>query len=158
MSYAKELLDLAGKLASPQGEEPNQAQLRRSVSTTYYALFHLLISEATMNYAHEVLRPDFGRAFEHGRMKNAAVQRRAAVQNRIDDDLARWLYFVTDTFIEAQAKRMVADYHTGREWRVAEALEMAQKVGEAFEAWYLIREEAEAQAFLISMLGTRATA
>jgi uncharacterized protein (UPF0332 family) len=114
MSYARELLTLAEKLATQESDAPNQAELRRSVSTSYYALFHLLISEATANYAHASLRPELGRVFEHGRMKNAAVQRRAAMQNRSDDALAGRLHLVTGTFIEAQAKRMAADYHTGR--------------------------------------------
>jgi hypothetical protein len=35
---------------------------------------------------------------------------------------------------------------------------MARKVGAAFEAWNEIRNEAEAQAFLVAMLGTRANA
>ncbi len=158
MSYASDLLSLAERLASQDGDDPNQAELRRSVSTSYYALFHLLISEATMNYAQASLRPEFGRVFEDGRMKSAAVQRRAAMQNRVDDTAAQRLYLVADTFIEAQAKRMIADYHMGREWRAAEALEMAQKVEAAFAAWQEIRESAEAQSFLIAMPGARAGA
>ena len=54
-------------------EEPRQAGLRRAVSTAYYSLFHLLISEATSNWSRAEQRPALGRIFEHGKMKNAST-------------------------------------------------------------------------------------
>lgn len=47
MTFHEELLGLAGELI--HRNEPSQAHLRRAVSTAYYAFFHLLISEATLN-------------------------------------------------------------------------------------------------------------
>jgi len=49
MSLAKDLLDQANRLARSEKSKPKQASLRRAVSTAYYALFHLLIAEATGN-------------------------------------------------------------------------------------------------------------
>ena len=50
MAFADDLLDLSKQLANLEPENPRQASLRRAVSTAYYALFHLLISEATRNW------------------------------------------------------------------------------------------------------------
>jgi hypothetical protein len=47
-----------------------QASLRRAVSTAYYARFHLLISEATLNWRRVEYRNALARVFEHGKMKN----------------------------------------------------------------------------------------
>lgn len=44
---AEDLLALAGRIATLEDTLPSQACLRRATSTAYYALFHLLIAEAT---------------------------------------------------------------------------------------------------------------
>src|SRR5712692_5365690 len=48
MPYADDLLEQARHLANREKKRPRQASLRRAVSTAYYALFHLLISEALL--------------------------------------------------------------------------------------------------------------
>jgi uncharacterized protein (UPF0332 family) len=48
-SFADDLLQQAYHLARKERLNPRQASLRRAVSTAYYALFHLLIDEATAN-------------------------------------------------------------------------------------------------------------
>jgi hypothetical protein len=77
MAYADDLLELAKNLAHLDPTNPRQACLRRAVSTAYYALFHLLISEATLNWARPELRSELGRFFGHGRMKSASMARRS---------------------------------------------------------------------------------
>ena len=61
MDFAQELLELAKGLADLHPEKAHQASLRRAVSTAYYAIFHLLISEATSNWARPELRNQLGR-------------------------------------------------------------------------------------------------
>jgi uncharacterized protein (UPF0332 family) len=56
---AEDLLALAQ--SALVDEDSNEAALRRATSTAYYALFHLLIRDATAD------RPLFGRVFEHGK-------------------------------------------------------------------------------------------
>jgi hypothetical protein len=155
---SRELLDLARELAN-SSQEPNQARLRRAVSTAYYALFHFLIAEATCNYTREELRAEFGRVFDHGKMKNAAVQSRARTQPlAASNETAAALSRVTTTFIELQVRRQLADYHLGQDWNRLDAIGLIDDVEIAFDAWSKIRESGEAQAFLIAMLGTRANA
>jgi uncharacterized protein (UPF0332 family) len=43
MAFAEDLLRQAFLLLHKEPKTPTQASLRRSVSTAYYALFHLLI-------------------------------------------------------------------------------------------------------------------
>jgi uncharacterized protein (UPF0332 family) len=50
MPLAEHLLEQAQHLANREKKRPRQASLRRAVSTAYYALFHLLIHEATRNW------------------------------------------------------------------------------------------------------------
>jgi hypothetical protein len=46
----QDLLDLARHLVDRNPGAPIQADLRRAVSTAYYAVFHLLISETVTRY------------------------------------------------------------------------------------------------------------
>jgi hypothetical protein len=50
MPYSDHLPEQAKHLANREKKKPRQASLRRAVSTGYYALFHLLIHEATLNW------------------------------------------------------------------------------------------------------------
>src|SRR5512140_3486294 len=74
MSLAEELLDLARRISELDGANPQQASLRRAVSTAYYSLFHLIIDAATANWSQSELRPLLGRVFEHGKMKQACYK------------------------------------------------------------------------------------
>src|SRR6266700_381067 len=70
MAYHDDLLSQALQLVhtAPQ----TQASLRRSVSSAYYAVFHLLIDEATANWNNATLRSALGRAYDHHSMKDAS--------------------------------------------------------------------------------------
>ena len=72
MAFSDDLLQLARQIANLHPDNPNQASLRRAVSTAYYAIFHLLISEATANWGRPELRAILGRCFDHGPMKTAS--------------------------------------------------------------------------------------
>ena len=72
----KDLLDQAVSLAKLDAKKPKQANLRRAVSSTYYALFHLLVDEACRiqigaRHNQAPFRQVLGRAFIHGVMKDA---------------------------------------------------------------------------------------
>lgn len=72
------LLEQAFHLARRAKKRPNQADLRRSVSVSYYVLFHLLIDEATKRICrvkdHAPLRHHLARTFQHSNMRKAAEQ------------------------------------------------------------------------------------
>src|SRR5580658_11266364 len=72
MAFAEDLLKQAFLLLNKESKNPTQASLRRSVSTAYYALFHLLIQEASANWSRADTRDYLARAFEHRTMKQAS--------------------------------------------------------------------------------------
>ena len=74
MKFAEDLLALALYLANLKIEPSRQASLRRAVSTAYYALFHLLISEAMLSWSQAEQRAALGRLFDHGTMLNASLK------------------------------------------------------------------------------------
>src|SRR5258708_1839561 len=122
MAYADDLLQLARGLAHL--DDGSQAALRRAMSTAYYALFHLLVSDAASNWANTELRPKFGRLFQHGRMKGASSELRVKIGKLLSDGTPtsqdrvtqQRLAKVAETFVEIQQKREVADYDTGKTW------------------------------------------
>jgi len=163
MAFPDDLLELAGDLANLHPETPHQASLRRAVSTAYYALFHLLISEATANWARPELRALLGRCFEHGPMKTASETKASQINAAFKDHppegaekmVALHLRAVADAFIQAQQQRNDADYNMAKEWTPVEVDTQIASVNEAFKAWNVIRDEAVAQAYLVSLLGTK---
>ena len=72
----KDLLEQAIKLAKLDAKKPKQANLRRAISSAYYAMFHLLVDEACRvqigaQHNQAPFRQVLGRAFAHGVMKEA---------------------------------------------------------------------------------------
>jgi hypothetical protein len=163
VAYAEELLELAQELASLHPDSPHQPSLRRAVSTAYYALFHLLISEATANWQRPELRAALGRVFDHGPMKQAADKKVTELNNYfktrppegLEKTVALHLRNVADTFGQAQYHRNEADYNTAREWNSTEVLLHIDLIADAFKSWNIIREEPAAQAYLVSMLPSK---
>jgi uncharacterized protein (UPF0332 family) len=163
MPFADDLLELAQHLANLEPENPRQASLRRAVSTAYYALFHLLISEATLNWNRIELRSALGRVFEHGKMKGASEEKRSELNSEFKKNppsspeltTLKHLHTVADTFIQAQQKRNDADYDTAQEWTQTDVLTQIDAVSAAFRSWNIIREEPVAQAYLVSLLGKK---
>jgi hypothetical protein len=163
MAFADDLLALAQDIANLPSEARRQANLRRAVSTAYYALFHLLISEATLNWARPELWPTLGRLFDHGPMYSTSVTREAELNayfkgnppESSERTVAQHLLTVSKAFVQAQQRRVDADYNMGREVTETETLTQIESVTEAFKSWNIIRDEATAQAYLLSMLGNK---
>jgi hypothetical protein len=117
MSLHSDLLRQARQPAHLEPRRPRQASLRRAVSTAYYALFHLLIHEATTTLiAAPVVRGRFSRAFDHGDMKAASKDFATATTAK---QLAKLtggvaippdLQTVANTFVDLQEARHEADY------------------------------------------------
>jgi uncharacterized protein (UPF0332 family) len=159
MPFAEHLLEQAEHLAKREKQRPRQASLRRAVSTAYYALFHLLIHEATGNWKRAAQRPLLARGFEHGRMKAACEKKRSEIRTHLrttappaDLMIARHLFAVVDIFIKSQDLRHKADYDDSTAWTRSEVLTQISKVADAFQSWKVIRNEDLAQDFLIYLL------
>src|SRR5580700_2215245 len=106
MPYPEHLLEQAKHLANREKKRPRQASLRRAVSTGYYALFHLLIHEATLNWKRVDQRALLARFFDHGKMKTASEKQKGELNAYFKTnpapcaelDCAKRLHRVADTF------------------------------------------------------------
>src|SRR5580704_5206468 len=76
MPFPNDLLEQAYHLANREPKRPKQASLRRAVSTAYYALFHLLITETTKNWKRPTERYTLARMFEHTLMGKVCATKR----------------------------------------------------------------------------------
>src|SRR5208282_5544855 len=104
-----------------------------------------------------------GRCFDHGPMKNASKSAVAQIKRDLKTKslaesaktISIHLRTVANAFIQAQQRRNDADYNMEKDWTAVEVLTDIASVAEAFTAWNVIREEGSAQAYLVSLLGTR---
>lgn len=155
MAYQDDLLDHAIGVLKSFGPSPSQADLRRSVSTAYYALFHLLISEAVAHWDLESSRGALGRMFEHSVMRK--VSKRVADPKQFpftgkDPAVVQRLRHVADSFVQLQDTRQIADYDNTTIWSLSDARTEVDTAIEAFATWQSIRHEKIAQDYLVSLL------
>ena len=162
MTLPKELLAQALFLATKEPRRPRQASLRRAVSASYYALFHLLVDEASRRLVgganRAALRSCLGRAFDHGTMKTAAKQFAArGVSPRLipglqDQPLQDELVRVASAFVDLQQHRHEADYDLRRRFTRIETLSITSDAEHAFANWRLVRGSPQADTFLVGLL------
>jgi hypothetical protein len=154
-----QLLDQAERLAETGVGRPRQTDLRRAVSTAYYALFHLLTQDGARHIStNPELQPLVARAFGHGEMKQVSD---LFARNRLPDHLSRLvpvmpadLQVVADAFFQLQEARHRADYdiRPDRGFRREEARTQIRRAREAFEAWQRVREDPAAEVYLLALL------
>ncbi|MDX1983150.1 MAG: hypothetical protein SFV51_22955 [Bryobacteraceae bacterium] len=163
MALHDDLLEVAQQFASLSGGHLDQAYLRRAVSTAYYALFHLLTSEAAANWSRPELRAKLARHFDHGPMKAACESRISQIQAEFkrnppegeDDEAMIQLWTVANAFVQAQDRRNHADYNVAWTWHRSEVDSHVAEVAPAIQAWSTIRNHDAAQDFLLSLLGAK---
>lgn len=162
MSLHADLLKQAHLLATKEPRRPAQASLRRSVSASYYAVFHRLVDEATRMLISRgsrlALRQCVSRAFRHSDMRdlckslagsNPPSKLAPAFQGLPVD---RRLVAIARTFRDLQEARHQADYNTYRLFQRREALHYHELAVRAFEDWQAIRRTPQADAFLAGLL------
>lgn len=162
MAYPEDLLEQAQHLARREPKRPKQASLRRAVSSAYYALFHLLISETVKNWKRPKERFTLARMFEHAAMGRVCTKKRDELRayfNRNpsppgdpDRDRKRHLLTVAETFVDMLEYRHMADYDGSKAWTRVETWETIDAVADAFARWKEIRYHHEAQDFLVTLL------
>src|SRR5271155_2344623 len=158
MTFPGDLLEQARHLANREPKRPKQASLRRAVSTAYYALFHLLISETTKNWKRPAERHTLARMFDHALMGKVCAAKRDELNKYFNDHPGRQrealqhLRLITNTFVLMLQHRQTADYDNSTKWTRTDVLEKVESVEAAFESWRKIRDEHEAQDFLVTLL------
>lgn len=156
MAYQDDLL--AQSLGLVHAVPKTQASLRRSVSTAYYAIFHLLIAEATSNWNNAALRSSLGRAFDHGPMKQASDRvsnPRTSPYPGEDAQVVATLRNVALTFSQLQEGRHFADYNLTRDLEAIDALAQVKSAEKVFQVWPSIRTYQITQEYLVSLVVRR---
>ena len=162
MSLHGDLLEQAGRLAQLEPMKPKQSSLRRAVSAAYYALFHLLIDEATVllltQTKNRALRHSLARAFRHTTMKRVSSE---FAQGRIPRKLQsgnallqpqQELQFVAETFCDLQEARHDADYNLARRFTRSDVRELIDVTQEAFDSWQTVKDTPQADTYLTGLL------
>lgn len=152
MAYHDELLKHALDLAHKDPANPAQADLRRSVSAAYYALFHLLVSELVAFWSHTDSKGALARMPQHRAMADASRKIQQMPFPGEDASVVRRLKDVAQAFVQLHDKREKADYDDTIYWALTEALREVKLAEESFKTWYSIRTAATAQAYVASLL------
>ena len=159
------LLDQAARLCVPASGKgrPRQADLRRAVSSCYYAIFHKLVELACSQLAGasgegKDARDTFARAFEHGEMKRAsATFRGGTLPNRfagrygnanVPEDVKR----VADAFIRLQEERHAADYDQTRTYTQTSVRTLVNLSGSAVDRSEAMKATDFGRLYLLSLL------
>lgn len=128
----------AGALAQLDPRKPKQVNLRRAVSSTYYAVFHYLVHEACCvqfgtQHAQAPFRHALGRAFTHTAMKQACISfgggtlKEVVIKGLPRDSNGNYPVHVAikdlaSNFVELQEKRHVADYDRNERFNRSDVL------------------------------------
>lgn len=162
MALHDDLLAQAERLARIDRRRPKQANLRRAVSSAYYALFHFLVDQSSRFLVsgpqREGLRHQLARGFDHGHMKKAAQAFAApnAGQNPWRAVLgaapSAALVEVALAFSALQEARHEADYDLARLFTRGEVEAFVARARDAFAHWGDVAGTAEGEAFLVALL------
>ena len=160
MPFPNDLLEEARHLANREPKRPKQASLRRAVSTAYYALFHLLSTETAKNWKRPAERFTVARMLDHTPMARVCTAKRDELNVQFktrprpghDLNVFKHLHAITNTFVNMLQHRHTADYNGAVKWSRTDVLEKIESVEAAFQSWREIRDEHEAQNFLVTLL------
>jgi uncharacterized protein (UPF0332 family) len=156
MGIAEDLLTLAGRLANPAPGELEQASFRRSISTAYYALFHLLVQEAVQCWSGSATaRFGLERRFEHRTMKevsNAVLRSSWRGWSTPSPAVPTELEAVAQVFVKLQEARQQADYDNATTWESMDVQALVTDAQTAFANWGKIRTHPAANEYLLSLL------
>jgi uncharacterized protein (UPF0332 family) len=156
MGLAEDLLQQADHLVTYEGLNPSQANLRRAVSTAYYALFHLLVEAAALRWSGSPeARTGVERGFQHGAMKSISIQFRKQTwrdwhgnQQPVPSAIQK----IASAFVDLQEERHMADYDNHEQWTVTEVQETLNTARSAFQHWHSIRTDPMAGNYVLAML------
>lgn len=144
-----------------RNSDSNEANVRRAVSTAYYALFHLLIRDSVANWKHDEDRARLARTFDHRRMRDASAAilkeiGRVETQTASVDDpesASRFrLSTVAEAFLDLQQARHKADYDVAETFQAIDAATNVSQARLTLITWNEVGDEPLAQRYLYSLL------
>ena len=155
MAIADDLLTLASHLTTPAATDPEQAWFRRSISTAYYALFHLLVQEAAQRWnGSPTARLGLERTFKHDQMKEVSRAVSTGSWRGWSTPHLPVPYELRDvakSFIGLQEARHQADYNNEKQWTQTEVAAKFSDARTAFQNWKRISGRPVDDEYLLSL-------
>jgi hypothetical protein len=159
MALHDELLTLAKELVDRNPGAAIAGDLRRGISSAYYAVFHLLIHEATSRLITvPSLRGRVGRAFDHHVMRRvcetyAGLRPNAGGQLVLDGQvIPQGIKNIATEFIMLQAARHQADYDFLAVITQAQAQTDVTRAELVFLDWGAVQADPASDGFLTELL------
>ena len=161
--YADQLLEQGDLLIAVDRRRPRQANLRRAVSTTYYAMFHFLIDQSCRSVfgaaaGRSALRNILARGFDHGTMRDAS-------QSFSGGTLLSWMQpiapalvvpadvkIVARRFVLLQEARHRADYNLTALWTRDEVQRLISDTRDSLSRWPAVAEDDATRLYLAGLL------
>lgn len=151
MAHHDDLIALARQLIDRNKTAPVEAELRRAVSTAYYALFHLLTHEGTARLvAAASIRHRVARTFGHTTMK-AVCDRYVRPPQSGQAPPPAELVRIADTFVNLLQARHQADYDLAVQVTHPQAEANVVRVEQAFQDWGKVQSDPASDAFLADL-------
>ena len=159
----RQYIQQARRLARLDRRRPQQGNLRRAVSTIYYALFHFLIDRSSRFLVgskgeRESFRKTLARAYGHNEMQSVARTFRGgtltATITRIVGPLPipPMLRRLAELFVSLQDERHLAEYDPAASYLREEVDSLIDDVEQAVNDWGTLRTDPAARFFLICLL------
>lgn len=164
MALADDLVEQARHLATWDAVgRPRQANLRRAISSAYYALFHFLIDQACRSAVgggpeRRELRGVITRAFDHAVMKRVAQSfAGGTVPSKLQPGLGTAavpadLRRIAQSFRDLQEERHAADYDLLRRFEREDVLLLVDLAQQAMRLWPNVRDSVAGRLFLPALL------
>ena len=162
MSLPIDLLEQARHLTSLDRRRPKQANLRRAISSAYYALFHLLVAESSNRMSPNGpsdLSRRIARSFGHAEMRQVCRSISEGhpslpLRELQPGGFSPEIVLVAESFANLQDERHRADYDLSAIYTRVESIDLVDVAESAFRAWKRVREREEANIFLAALLFT----
>ncbi|MBW3599365.1 MAG: hypothetical protein KY475_19110 [Planctomycetes bacterium] len=154
------LLAQARRLARLDPSRPKQANLRRAVSSAYYAVFHFLADQACRaaigaHHDQGPYRQVLARAFAHNVMKAACVSfaggtLKASVAKGLPSGfvVSTEIRHIARTFVNLQEQRHLADYDLSERFRRSDVLLLVDQAENAVRQFKALPASNEKKFFL----------
>lgn len=159
MTLPADLLAQAEYLAKKEPRRPKQASLRRAISSAYYALFHLLTSEASRLFMRDDrLWKCVNRVYGHLEINTISKSFAKGEWPKAFDSvkgtfpLPQELKDVARAFVDLQQARHNADYDLTKTFTRNDTAAIVGVAKKAFDDWTKVKNNDLARIYLASFL------
>lgn len=150
MGPADELLEDARHLAEKGIGESRASCMRRSISTAYYAVFHLFVEDFVNRWPFADQRARLARMFDHRKMRDAQL---TPQDPKNPSPVEAALADIKRAFSQLQADRHRADYDLSWNIVATDVATTIRSAEETFTKWRSVCGDDTARNHLLSMFG-----